>query len=132
MKNHILVSRLAEYLDPWHCFGGKKSQWKTNIERYVPASAYISETTGIRTPAYDWGRIRYFRDLFRSNSPVSAILLDCECHNSRVYPVPVMIDGWHRFAGAFAAKAHKLPVIFNGRLDLLRYLQGRRKTKPIY
>ncbi len=56
--------------------------------------------------------------------------MDCHCDRGRVYPEPLIVDGWHRFGGVVMAGAEKMKVSFSGRLDLLRYLQGRRKTRP--
>lgn len=79
---------------------------------------------------YDIGRVRYFKDAFIRNEPVDPISIDCLCANSHVYPYPVLLDGHHRLCGAILARAVWIPATFGGRVDLLRYLQGKRKTAP--
>lgn len=130
----VLTARLAEYLDPWDLL---------DIERTRPHGPRCVHYSLDRNSAYNHARIRYFMDEFRRGCRVDPIELDCRTERTKVYfgggglseschcyAKPIMLDGLHRLAGAILAKAPKIQVRFSGRVDLLRYLQGRRKTRP--
>lgn len=58
--------------------------------------------------------------------------MDNDCFNGCIYPIPVILDGWHRFFAHRFLGMDKIPVSYSGRIDLLRYLTGKRKTAPSY
>jgi hypothetical protein len=126
MTTSIIVARLHEYIEPEWLFGVTLEELVTGAD---PLPDY-KETAEERDEAYDRGRIAFFRDQFLEGVKVTPLQLDCQCSGGRVYALPVMIDGWHRFSAALLAKIERVDVQFSGRVDLLRYLQGRRKTKP--
>ncbi len=123
----VLVERLKEYLDPWRHFECRPE----HVDSYPPVKEF-GTVRFQRDRIYDMGRIRYFRDLFASGHDEEPILLDCLCNSGHVYPVPVIIDGWHRFAAADAAERRQIQASFSGRVDLLRYLVGKTDAQPSY
>jgi len=47
-----------------------------------------------------------------------------------IFPVPIIEDGHHRFAAIVYLGLPKFKATYGGRIDVLRYLEGKRKTKP--
>lgn len=132
----ILVQRLAEWIDPWATM--QIGPHVYHRRAVPPIEAYRSDP-GIhdgkdhgwwRTAFYHRGRALYFAELLAAGEAVDPISIDCECWGRTIYPVPVLLDGYHRLAGALLARAEKLPATFGGRVDLRDYLTGRRRTRP--
>jgi hypothetical protein len=80
--------------------------------------------------AWDYGRIRYFYEQLLSGHVLDPIEVDNECYGDRIYPVPIVNDGHHRLAASHLAKARFIHATYGGRVDLCRYLTGRRSTRP--
>jgi hypothetical protein len=80
--------------------------------------------------AWDYGRIRYFYECLLAGRKLDAIDVDNVCSFGRIYPEPVILDGHHRFAASHLASTPRILVNYSGRIDLLRYLTGARKTCP--
>ena len=100
---------------------------------YPAQPIYVSDaarTVKQPTRAWDYGRIRYFYERLLVGDTLDAIEVDNECDFGRIYPVPVLLDGHHRLAAAHLAAARVILVSYGGRIDLLRYLTGARKTCP--
>lgn len=135
------MDRLQEFFrdrkDPW---GAGFREVFVKKARLVPESfsAYV-ETEGAqkisegfaaicgRTPAWSGrkhaGRVRFL--MGRPDLLSDPIVIDCVCAGGRVYPIPILIDGWHRY---FAHKLLGSPTIrasFGGVVDLAEYLSGR-------
>ena len=73
-------------------------------------------------------RIRY---LMQSPEDLEApISLDCICGGGRVYAIPVILDGWHRYFAHHALKRKTIRAGFGGRVDLLEYLTGESDERP--
>ena len=94
---------------------------------------YVSDLERSRkrpTRAWDYGRIRHFYERLLAGETLDAIEVDNECNFGRIYPVPVLLDGHHRLAASHLAGAQIILASYGGRVDLLRYLTGARKTCP--
>jgi hypothetical protein len=94
---------------------------------------YVSdlERTRKQPPrAWDYGRIRHFYERLLADETLDAIEVDNMCNFGRIYPVPVLLDGHHRLAASHLAGTPIILVSYGGRIDLLRYLTGERKTCP--
>lgn len=127
----ILVDRL------WHTYAWPerglpmRTMTPEKLRRYPVQSAYVSDdarTLHAPKRAWDYGRIRYFYETLRSGGTVDPIEIDSD----RVGPpVPVLYDGHHRLAAAWLACCATIPAYYGGRVDLLRYLTGQRKTLPL-
>lgn len=101
--------------------------------RYRSQPVYVSDDARTRkqpTRAWDYGRIRFFYEQLLGGMKLDAIEVDNECNWGRIYPVPILLDGHHRLAASHLAGARIIYVSYAGRVDLLRYLMGRRKTCP--
>lgn len=83
-----------------------------------------------RMRAYDFGRVRYFVDLLLDGKELDPIELDNVCDGGNIYPEIVMEDGHHRLMAYKLAGREKIPTSYSGRIDLLNYLKGKRKTYP--
>lgn len=133
MTSKVLVARLWETY-PWP--EQNLPMQKMTIAKlltYTPQPNYVSDAERTRKPptrAWDYGRIRYFYERVLAGKTLDAIEIDNECNYGRIYPVPVLLDGHHRLAASHLAGAPIILVSYGGRLDLLRYLTGARKTCP--
>jgi len=104
------------------------------ILTYPVQSVYVSNEARTRkqpTRAWDYGRIRHFYEQLLAGETLDAIQVDNECNWGRIYPVPVLLDGHHRLAASHLVGAPIILVSYGGRIDLLRYLTGARKTCPV-
>jgi len=79
----------------------------------------------------DWhiGRILYF-----VNNPdkIDPIMLDNDCSDYDIFPIPIITDGNHRYIAAVIRKDEFIPVHYSGLVDLLDYLKGESDVKPGY
>ena len=106
--------------DPHLPLSGSQTDYVSDVER-----------TRKQPPrSWDYGRIRYFYECLLSGEKLDAIMVDNECDRGHIYPVPVLLDGHHRLAASHLARAPIIHVNYSGRLDLLRYLTGARRTYP--
>lgn len=133
MTSNVIVDRLWQ-LYPWP--ERNMPLRKMTIEKlltYPAQSVYVGDEARTRkrpTRAWDYGRIRHFYDQLLAGETLDAIEVDNECNWGRIYPVPVVLDGHHRLAASHLAGAATIRVRYGGRVDLLRYLIGKRKSCP--
>lgn len=78
----------------------------------------------------DYGRIRFFYEQLLAGEALDAIEVDNVCIHRHIYPKPIVLDGHHRLAASHLAGAGIILASYGGRVDLLRYLTGARKTCP--
>jgi hypothetical protein len=100
---------------------------------YRAQPVYVSdeERTRKQPPrAWDYGRIRHFYEQLLVGGTLDAIEVDNVCDFGRIYPEPVLLDGHHRLAASHLAGARVILASYGGRIDLLRYLTGARRTCP--
>lgn len=99
---------------------------------------WLKDTTEVarhsyrRGPKYHRGRVRYFVDLLVSGHPLDPIEVgsDLPLKGVRITPVVFIVDGHHRFLAHCYVKAQHILAEYKGRPDVLRYLEGKRKTCP--
>lgn len=128
MNERFLLERMerffADVTDPWHV--GYQSDLIAScglpeIDHYV----------GLRSP---WPAVKHAaRVLFmvqnddERNQPIT---IDCDCSHGRVWPIPIIVDGWHRYLAHRWLQSRWVPVSFSGRVDLAQWLAGVRRTCP--
>ena len=84
-----------------------------------------------RTSQWHIRRILYF-----VNHPqeIKNIELDNESSTFDILPVPIIIDGYHRWMAARylyeLGSLHKIHCLYAGREDVLDYLKGKLDTMP--
>lgn len=125
----ILTKRLREYIAPWMGLGAKPIT-RRGLQRHLPVE-YCEPAA--RDANYDYGRLRYFYELLRAGGKIDPIEIDNVCSPSwppYILPEPLIDDGHHRFWAALLANVERIPVSYSGRMDVLRYLQGKRETPP--
>lgn len=129
----LLVERLWN-LYPWPERGlPMRRMTVEKLRRYPSQPVYVSDEARTRkqpTRAWDYGRIRFFCEQLLAGVTLDAVVVDNECGNGCIYPVPVLLDGHHRLAASHLAGTPIILADYGGRLDLLRYLTGARKTCP--
>ncbi len=115
--------RLVELYDPWRELDVTKAQ-------VIKHGRQRKKYSARRSRNYDLGRINFFARQYAEGEKVEPIILDNVCYAGCIYPTPVLVDGHHRLCAAHLTGMQKIPSSYSGRLDLLDYLKGRRKTKP--
>ncbi len=133
MIDKVLVARLWElYSWPeWNL--PMRGMTIAKLLTYRTQPEYVSDAARTRkrpTRAWDYGRVRFFYEQILAGSTLDAIEIDNACDGGRIYPVPILLDGHHRLAASHLAGARTIRVSYGGRVDLLRYLSGARKTCP--
>jgi hypothetical protein len=101
--------------------------------RYRSQPKYISDVERTRKQPklrWDYGRIRFFYERLLAGETLEPIDVDNRCDYGHIYPEPVLLDGHHRLAASHLAAAPIILANYGGRVDLLRYLIGARKTCP--
>lgn len=103
------------------------------ILTYRAQPDYVSDAERTKkqpTRAWDYGRVRFFYERLLAGEELDPIEVDNVCDHGRIYPEPLLLDGHHRLAASHLANAKTLAANYGGRVDLLRYLTGDRKTCP--
>jgi hypothetical protein len=129
----LLVERLwALYEWPeWNLPMRKMTPAK--LLRYRAQPHYVSDMERTRkqpTRRWDYGRIRFFYEQLLAGATLDAIEVNNVCRAGRVCSEPILLDGHHRLAASRLAGARIIRANYGGRVDLLRYLTGARKTCP--
>jgi len=124
--DRILVSRLFEFINPFERLG---------VPQNLPLvgelqTEFKEDDIETRDASYAPARIRYFVDQINKGAKLGPLCIDNVCGGGNIYPEPVLLDGHHRFAAAILTSTKHLMCEYGGRMDLLRYLQGRRLTAP--
>lgn len=129
--DHLIVERLwGMYWSRWICDSFYAGAVVGDILRYKPAE-YVSEFNKRReTKSWNFGRVRYFYDAIKAGKPIEPVIVDNYCDGGHIYPEPLLDDGHHRLVAHHFAKARTIPAYYSGRIDLLNYLKGKRKSKP--
>jgi len=129
----VLVARLWD-IYAWPEFNlPMREMTVEKLLRYRAQPTYVSDDARtLRHPsrAWDYGRIRHFYEQLLAGKELDAIEIDNHCDYGCIYPEPVLIDGHHRLAASHLAGARVILASYSGRVDLLRYLTGARKTCP--
>jgi hypothetical protein len=122
--DRILTARLVERHNPFQILGlADQCDWL----KYPPRKQYSED----RDERYDLGRIRFFVEQYETNQPVDPIYVDNLTWAGKIIlPEPVVIDGHHRLCGAVLAQKKWLDIVYGGRVDVLRWLKGKRKLLP--
>jgi hypothetical protein len=124
----VLVERLHEHYNPWGALSLSPTE---DLEKHPTVVEHVGTFSKQRDLGYHYGRVRYFAERFRLGwKSVDAIEVDNETANDRVLPLAVVLDGHHRMCGALVAGVKRMRVSYGGRIDVLRYLQGRTDVTP--
>lgn len=136
---NVLLARLMEFIptdfDPWGCdppfnWVNVYSADESSIEALSANEPYSGTSEIIQDPHWHAARIMYLlKNPKLLGDPIS---IDNQCNNGMVYPIPVVLDGWHRIFAHRIVGSERLRVSYGGRTDLLRYLTGKRKRPPQY
>jgi len=82
------------------------------------------------TRAWHLGRIKHFVLKLQRGEQVEPISIDDPCDFGAITGVPIILDGYHRYAAHIVAGQPTIRCTFGGLVATLRYLQGRRKKYP--
>lgn len=92
-----------------------------------PQTVFRDDRRGLK---YHQGRIHYFVQCLQDGIKLDPISIDNDCGHNLILPIPVVLDGNHRFIAHIILGIPRIPAHYGGRVDLLRYLEGKRMTPP--
>lgn len=127
------MERLEEF------FGGEEDPWDAGFESDMLKDFNLEPIhrvyhDGGTIERKEWtGKEHAGRVLAIMASPSdleTPIEIDCVCEGGRIYAVPIILDGWHRYMAHRALSLDKIPVSFGGRVDLAEYLRGDADELP--
>ena len=110
-----------------------KTMTAEKLRRYRSQPKYVCDKERTRKQpklSWDYGWIRFFYERLLAGETLEPIDVDNRCEWGHVYPEPVLLDGHHRLAASHLANAPIILANYGGRVDLLRYLTGKRKSCP--
>lgn len=135
--SNLLVDRLYELYPVDSSLGSFTGLTVERLESYPPIGAWLPERFRLGdTTKYDRGRVHFFylqlvgRSGTMSGMELDPIIVDNVCEGGVIYPAPIVLDGHHRFMAYKLAKRRTIPASYGGRIDVLRYLEGKRKQLP--
>lgn len=97
-------------------------------EESEPYHTGSTEWPEARSAQWHAARIRYL--LRHPEELEQPIEVDCECYNDRVFPIPDIRDGWHRYYAHLHRKRTTINATFSGLVTLLEYLTGESDKAP--
>ncbi len=99
--------------------------------RYKAQPKYVDEGKSLDMPlSWHYGRVRFFIEELQAGRSLDPIEIDNECCGNHIFPIPTVTDGNHRLVAANLFGTATIQATYGGRIDLLNYLTGRRKTAP--
>lgn len=130
MPTRILVERLLRNCDPFAVLGlttlsGAQIADPMDYEPITEHQPYHR-----RSAQYHLGRIRYFVELLLLGEEVDPVEVDNRCWGLTILPEPVILDGHHRLCAALTVGQETVLANYGGRVDVLRWLAGKRRTRP--
>lgn len=132
MPNKIVLRRLLDSYDFVDVLRGTyEIKINKKIVRSTGAISLFTEDKPIGDSAWHAGRIRYFMDLIKAGEKLDPAWIDNECSRSHILAEPIVTDGHHRLIAHLYSDDEHVQVCYSGRIDVLRFLQGRRKTMPL-
>lgn len=127
MTHAVLVDRLWRLYAWWTRPCPYAKTTPQDLLRFPPIPGYVEEFNRPHEDAWDLGRVRFFFDEIRAGRKLDPINID---NDWTLSPYPVIDDGHHRLAAHHIAGCKIIRAFYGGRVDLLNYLTGKRKTRP--
>lgn len=134
--HHVLMDRLVDFLgepDPWGVdFTLSMVADVTPDERKAACVAFDSimgqEDGRASDPKWHAARIAYLiANPERLEDPIE---IDNHCNGGVIYPIPEILDGWHRYYAHLWLKKPTIRATYGGLVDLLEYLEGLTDVIP--
>jgi hypothetical protein len=136
---HIRMDRLSSYLDepdPWVA-GFKREMIEEDDGSIVANTPYDGSISWAERllltplaigPRWHAARIIYLTQ--HIDQMLTPICIDNMCEGDRIYPVPEILDGWHRYYAHLHLGFKRIRCTYGGLVDLLRYLEGKTDEQP--
>jgi hypothetical protein len=128
MSRRILVGRLERFWCPAAALG-LKPRHLACLDDVEPLAAF--KEVHRRGTRYHQRRIRHFMDRLLAGEELDPITIDNYCDGGHIYAHPIVDDGNHRLLAHILIGRETIQAEYGGRIDLLNFLQGRRKNPPI-
>lgn len=137
---HIRMDRLNDYLgepDPWGC-GFKRELIDEDDGSVVADIAHdharsLLSLPGLGQPSVTdpkWHAARIVYLTRHIDQMLNPICIDNQCAGGRIYPIPEILDGWHRYYAHLHLGFGRIRCTYGGLLDLLHYLEGKTDECP--
>jgi hypothetical protein len=122
----ILLSRLSNYITLKDACNYINIQTidLAQLPKIEASDEFKPETH--RTTKYHLQKIKYYIQ----NGIDKPIDIDCFCKGGTIHPIPVIIDGRHRYIAALLRRDNKIKAIFSGDESLYKYLVGDSNLRP--
>ncbi len=133
LKMARLLEFIPEDLDPWGCDTPFTLQDVEEVDEDHIEDLRAYESHDLATSRVTdrfWHAARILWLIKNPESLEDPISVDNHCHYGNVYPLPEIMDGWHRFFAHRFLGNETIPALYSGRVDLLRYLQGKTDKLP--
>lgn len=139
--DEILIDRLAEFfpIDSWAWNEGETvglddiaaALHNKQSEEPEPYGDHWNLSKESRTKRWHIGRVLYF---IKHPDEIRDIEIDNVCDGMDICPIPIIVDGNHRFIAAMylssQGKMDRVYCRYGGRMDLLDYLIGKTDVCP--
>ena len=122
--NSILTSRVMQVWCPYSAIGMRVFN---KIDGVRPIN-FIEED--YRGKTYHKKRVVFFLEKILLGESLDPLIVDNQCDAGWINAQPVVLDGNHRLIAYHLTGISKIKVHYGGRLDVLRFLQGKRKSLP--
>jgi len=132
--DYVKVSRLKEWHDFDFCWNGISVSLK-DVDEYMRRKKKVYNLDCCDVYYLEWSktnhleRIAYFIDYPEKITPIN---LDNECSRMNIFPIPIIVDGRHRFMASIYREDEIIPAYYCGLLSVLEYLTGKSDIKPEY
>lgn len=132
--HEVIVGRLRYYNtteDPWRCEFKLKMIDEVTDEDMETLGIHQSHdelNCNVKDPRWHAARISYLiRNPELLDEPIS---IDCQCAGGNVYPIPEILDGWHRLFAHVYLGRERINATFGGLVELVEYLEGKTDECP--
>lgn len=134
---HIRMDRLSSYID-------EPDPWGVGFKREMidqdDGSIAADFPNSILNPAFNdpaviscmerWHAARIVYLMQHIDQMLTPICIDNQCHAGRIYPIPEILDGWHRYYAHLHLGFGRIRCTYGGLVDLLDYLEGKTDDQP--
>lgn len=128
---HVRMDRLSDYIcepDPWGCDFKREMIDQYDGEDMGADMVHDHAMSPITNPKWHAARIVYL--IQHIDQMLTPICIDNQVHAGRIYPIPEILDGWHRYYAHLHLGFGRIRCTYGGLLDLLHYLEGKTDDQP--
>jgi len=129
---HLRMDRLSDFLgepDPWGCDVEFDPSMIGDDDGTVTANTSNDDFTSPVTN-HRWHAARILYLTRHPDQLLNPVEVDNQCFGGRIYPIPKILDGWHRYYAHLHLGFDRIRCTYGGLVDLLHYLEGKTDELP--